>query len=141
MRITHAHDPSSSEKDVCCSCIILLHLAFSISCFSVVLAHPLRRPLSVHNLAVLSSPKSAGYASLRSALNTGYEQITSVDHDTMLIDDRDLDEISDFSANTRENIGLFGVSTMIETCTSHVSHGDVVLQIKSKESMHQEIDC
>ena len=59
----------------------------------------------------------------------------------MLIDDPDLVEISDFSKNTHENTGLFGVSTMLEASVSHVSHGDCALQIEDKESMHRETDC
>ena len=73
-------------------------------------------------LAVLTCPQSAGHAHLRtssekfgylakSAFNTAYEpnefdKITSVDSDTMLIDDPDLNEISDFSKNTHESTGL-----------------------------------
>ena len=65
----------------------------------------------------------------KSALNTGcdpkeFDKITSVDNDTMLIDDPDLNEISDFSKNTRESTGLFGVPTVFEASVSHVSHGD-----------------
>ena len=59
----------------------------------------------------------------------------------MLIDDPDLNEISDFSKNTHENIGQFGVLTMFESSVSHVSHDDFALQIESKESMHRETDC
>ena len=59
----------------------------------------------------------------------------------MLIDDPDLNEISDFSKNTHENTGLFGGLIMFESSVSHVSHDDVALQIESKESMHRETDC
>ena len=59
----------------------------------------------------------------------------------MLIDDPDLNEISNFSKNTHENIGLFGVLTMFDSSVSHVSHDDFALQIESKESMHRETDC
>ena len=81
----------------------------------------------------------------KSALNTGYEpkkfdKITSVDSDTMLIDDPDLNEVSDFTKTTH-NTGLFGVLTMFESSVSHVSHDDIALQIESKESMHRETDC
>ena len=113
-------------------------------------------------LAELTCPESAGHAHLRtsseklgylakSALNTGYEpkkfdKSTSVDNDTMLIDDSDLNEISDFSKNARENSGLFGVLTMFESSVSHVSHrtfliGNFALQRGSQESMHREDDC
>ena len=69
----------------------------------------------------------------KSALNTGYEPnefgtITSVDSDTMLIDEPDLNEISDFSKNTYENIGLFGVLTMFESSDSHVFHDDLLFK-------------
>ena len=71
-----------------------------------------------HVLAVLTCPASARHAHLRtssekfgylakSALNTGFEpkkfdKITSVDSDTMLIDDPDLNEISDFSKTQKQ---------------------------------------
>ena len=48
----------------------------------------------------------------------GFEKITSVDNDTMLIDDPDLSEISDFSKNTHENTGVFGVPTVLEASVS-----------------------
>ena len=50
----------------------------------------------------------------------------------MLIDDPDLNEISDFSKNTHENTGLFGVLTMFESSVSHVFHDDFALQIAKK---------
>ena len=59
----------------------------------------------------------------------------------MLIDDPDLNEISDFSKSTHENIGLFGVLTKFESSVSHVYDEDFALQIESKESMHRETDC
>ena len=59
----------------------------------------------------------------------------------MLIDDPDLNEISDFSKNTHENTGLSGVLTMIESSVSHVSHDALALQIESKEGMRRETDC
>ena len=106
--------------------------------------------------AVLSRPRSAGHAPLRTYIekfrylansdtNTGcepneFDKITVVDNDTMLMDDPDLDEISDFSQNTRENTGEFGVPTMFETSVSRVSHGDFPLQIEHKQSMHRETD-
>ena len=91
------------------------------------------------------SGEKFGYLA-KSALNTGYEpkkfdKITSVDSDTMLIDDPDFNEISDFSKNTHENTGLFGVLSMFESSVSHVSHDDFALQIESKESTHRETDC
>ena len=77
-----------------------------VSPVSAVPARSLRDHLSVHNLAVLSRPKSAGRAQLctciakfgylaKSDANTVYEpkefdKITSVDNDTMFIDDPDL---------------------------------------------------
>ena len=56
----------------------------------------------------------------------------------MLIDDPDLNEISDFSKITHDNNGLFGVPTVFETCVSHVSHGNFALQRGSQESMPRE---
>ena len=70
-----------------------------------------------------------------------FDEITFVDDDSTLIDDPDLDEISDFSKNTHENIRLFGVPTMLEASVSHVSHSDFALQIEDKQSMHRETDC
>ena len=67
--------------------------------------------------------------------------ITSVDNDTMLIDDPDFDEISYFSKNTHENTGLFGVLTMFESSVSHASQYEFPLQGESKDSMHRETDC
>ena len=69
--------------------------------------------------------------------STGYEpkefeKITSGDGDTTPIHDPKYDNISDFSKITRENTGLFGVSTVWEASVSHVSHGE------SKDSMHRE---
>ena len=63
------------------------------------------------------------------------DKITSVDDDTMLINDPNLDSISDFSKTTRENTGLFGVPTVFEGSVSHVSHGNVALHSGSQESM------
>ena len=103
----------------------LLHMYHnSASCLLYLIFHPSLQflnihfdiTLSFHNLAVLSRPKSAGHAPLRTCIekfgylaksdaNIGYEpkkfdKITSVDSDTMLIDDLDLNEISDFSTHT-----------------------------------------
>ena len=127
-----------------------------VSPVSAVPVQTLRHPLSVHNLAV-AVPRSAGHAPLRTCIeefgylaksdaNTGYEpkkfdNITSVDNDTMLIDDPDLDAISDFSKTTHENTGLFGVLTMFESSVLHVSHDDFALQVVSKEGVHRETDC
>ena len=110
-----------------------------------------------HVLAVLTCLESAGHAHFRtssekfgylvkSALDTGYEpkkfvKITSVDSDTVLIDDPDVNQISDFSKNKRENTGLFGVLTMFESSVSHVSQNYFCIQVESKESMHRETDC
>ena len=88
-----------------------------------------------------SAPASRSFGCLaKSDANTGcepneFDKITSVDSDTMLIDDLDLHDISDFSNNTHENKGLFGVLTMFESSVSHVSHDDFALKKESKESM------
>ena len=50
-------------------------------------------------------------------------------------------KFSDFSKNTHENTGLFGVLTMFESSVSHVYHDDFALQIEIKESMPWETDC
>ena len=83
-----------------------------------------------HDLAVLSRPKSAGHAPLRtctakfgylakSDANTGYEpkefdKITSVDDDTMLINNP-THNFSDFSKTTNENTRQFCVPTVFES--------------------------
>ena len=76
-----------------------------------------------HDLAVLSRPKSAGHAPLRTCIATfGYlaksdanrsyesqsDKITSVDNDTMLINDPN-HNFSDFAKTTKEITGQFGV--------------------------------
>ena len=111
-----------------------------------------------HVLAVLTCPKSAGHAHLRtssekfgylakSALNTGYEP-KKFDKITFCRQWHDAHwrsrppmKFSDFSKNTHENTGLFGVLTMFESSVSHVFHDDFALQIESKESMPRETDC
>ena len=69
--------------------------------------------------------------------STGYEpkdidKITSADGDTTPINDPNYDDVFDFAKITRENTGLFGVSTMSEASVLHVSPGE------SKDSMHRE---
>ena len=61
-----------------------------------------------------------------------FDESTPADGDTTPINDPNYDNISDFSKITRENTGLFGVSTMLEASVSHVSHGE------SKDNMHRE---
>ena len=108
--MAHGH-----EKKVFVVCVVLnlafSHLMFHPSLLFLYIHFDIT--LSVHNFAVLSRLESAGHAQFRtrieefgylakSAANTGYEpkefeKITSVDSDTMPIDDPDLNEISDFS--------------------------------------------
>ena len=95
-------------KDVCRTCVFVLYLAFSLLMFHpslLFLYIHFYITFSVHLLAELSRPKSAGHAPLRTCIakfgylaksdaNTGYEpkefdKITSVDNDTMLIDGPD----------------------------------------------------
>ena len=45
-----------------------------------------------------------------------FDKVTSVDGDATPINDPNYDTISEFSKTTRENTGLFGVSTMSEAC-------------------------
>ena len=108
--------------------LLFFHTHFDITFLSIFLP----------NFPVLKAQdiEMFGYLA-KSDANTGYEpkqfdKITFVDNDTMLIDDPDLDEISDFSKNTRDNTGMFGVPSMFETSVSHVSHGDFALQIEDK---------
>ena len=69
-----------------------------------------------------------------------FDKITSVDSDTMFINDPDHD-ISDFSKITGENTGQFGVSAVFEFSVLHVSHDGFALQIESKESMQSVNRC
>ena len=61
-----------------------------------------------------------------------FDKISSADGDTTPINDPNYDNTSEFSKITRENTGLFGVTTMLGASVSHVSHGE------SKDSMHRE---
>ena len=104
--------------------------------------------MSAQSLPNCSRSESAGQAHFRtsggefgyladSTHSTGYEpkefdKISSADRDTTPINDPNYDNTSDFSKITRENTGLFGVSTMLGASVSHVSHGE------SKDSMHRE---
>ena len=51
-----------------------------------------------------------------------------------LIDDPDLNEISEFSKNTHENTGLFCVFTMFESSVSHISRDDFALEKKANKA-------
>ena len=51
---------------------------------------------------------------------------------TETLNDPNYDDVFDFSKITRENTGLFGVTTMLEAYVSRVSPGE------SKDSMHRE---
>ena len=102
---------------------------------------------SAPSLPNCSRCKSAGQAHFRtSAEESGYladpthsasyepkefDKIASADGDTTSINGPNDDNISDFSKITRENTGLFGVSTRLEASVSNVSHGE------SKDSMHR----
>ena len=92
--------------------------------------------LSPHVLTVLTCPESAGHAQLRTCIakfgyrvksdaNTGYEpkkfdKITSVDDDTMLINDPN-DNFSDFTKTTNENTRHFGVPSVWILCFARFS--------------------
>ena len=170
--VTHTHSVHSHTSScvshtrmaqvlgkVHCTCVISLPLAFSLLMIhpcSLLFPHghfetnPDHDFTHPHDLAVLSRPRSAGHAPLRTCIakfsylaksdaNTGYEpkefdKITSVDDDKMLINDPN-HNVSDFSKTTTENIRQFGVLTMFEFSVSHGSHDDFALQIESKESM------
>ena len=126
IRFTHSHG-SSVMKKRCLSheCLRSLSrfLQPHVSPVTAVPVHPLRHHLSVHNLAVLSRPKSAGHAQRRTCIakfgylaksdaNTGnepneFDKNNSVDDDTVLINDPN-HNFSDFSKTTSENTGQFG---------------------------------
>ena len=130
------------------ACVSLLSISPSpFSCFTRLccsFSSTLTSHFSPHVLVVFSRPESAGHAPLRTRIakfgnlaksdaNTGYEpnefdKITSVDNDTTPINDPNYDDISDFSKNTHENIGLFDVLTLFVSSVSHVSHDDFALQ-------------
>ena len=140
-------------QGVCSARVISPHLTFSLLMFhppSLLFPHghfdtSFPSALSLPNC---SRSESAGLTHFRTSgeefgyladptHSTGYEpkefdKITSEDGDTTPINDPNYDNISDFSKITRENTGLFGVSTILEASVSHVSHG------VSKDSMHRE---
>ena len=151
MRVTHTHG-SSVHKKVFAHVSLISPSRFLPShvspVFFAVLARSLRdhcrlRPprlhqqSHLHDLAVLSRPKSAGHAPLRTCivkfgflakfgLTTGtepkeFDKITSVDNDTMLINDPN-HNFSDFSKTANENTGQFGVPTVFESSVSQRSH-------------------
>ena len=80
-----------------------------------------------------------GYMAI-SPHRTGYEpkqldKMVPADDDATSINDPDHDSASNFSKNTHENTGLFGVPTVCETSVSQFSRGDIVLPKGSKESL------
>ena len=110
-----------------------------------------------HDLAVLSRPKSAEHAPLRSCIakfgyparsdaNTGYEpnefdKITSVDDDKMLINDPN-HNFSNFSKTTKENTRHFDVHTVFESSVSHVSHAcNRETVARQRETEEREFVC
>ena len=137
--VSHTRMAEGCQK-ILCTCVTSRLFQSHVSPILVVPWWSLRdhswlwRP---HVLAVLTCPESAGHAHPRtsseefgylakSALSTGYEpknfdKITSVDNDTMLIDDPDHDGISDFSKTKRENTGLFGVPSVWNLCFARFS--------------------
>ena len=69
MRVTYMHGSRSCKKGVCrMSCSQSRFLSSHVSPVSAVLVHPLRHPLSVRNLPVLSRLESAGHAQLRTCI-------------------------------------------------------------------------
>ena len=155
VRVTYTHGSSICKKGVCRMSVFVLCLAFSLLMF-----HPSLLCLYIHfgitflstslpNFPVLKAQdtRHSAHASYlaKSYANTGYEptefdKITSVQNDTMFINDPD-HNISDFSKNTHENKGLFGVLTMFESSVSYVSNDDFALQKESKESMQSGNRC
>ena len=158
-----------SVKKGVCVCVLDLSISLSPShdspVFLAVLARSLRdqsrlRPhcwlRHPHDLAVLSHPESAGDVPFRTCIamfgyltrsdaNTGYEpkefdMITSVDNDTMLINDP-IHHFSDFPNTTNENTKQFGVPTVFESSFSQRSHDDFALQVDSKESVQSGNRC
>ena len=111
------------------SCSIRLLLLFPHGHFETTF-------LSAQSLPNCSRSESAGQAHFRTSGGefgyladathfTGYEpkefdKISSADGDTTPINDQNYDNTSDFSKITRENTGLFGVSSMLEASVSNV---------------------
>ena len=124
--------------------LLFLYIHFDIPFQSTILPYfPVLKAQDMRHSTLASRSLATWPSQMHS---TGYEpnefdKTTSVDGDTMLIDDPDLNEISDFSKNTHEIDGLFGILTVFESSVSLVSHDDFALQIESKESMHRETDC
>ena len=141
-------------QGVCSAHVISFRLTLSILMFhppSLLLPHGHFETtfLSARSLPDFTRSESAGQAHLRTS---GGEfvatwpiprtpQVTSPKSSRRLllqtetrrpINDPNYDNISDFSKSTRENPGLFGVSTMSEASVSHVSPGE------SRDSMHRE---
>ena len=95
------------------------------------------------HMILLYRPKSAGHAPLSTCMaklgylaqsdaNTGcdpneFDKITSVDDDTMLINDPN-HNFSDFSKTTNKNIRQFGVLTVFESSVLHVSRDNFVFR-------------
>ena len=124
--------------------LLYLHTHFDITFLSIFLPNiPVLKAQDMRNSARASRSLATWPSQMQTRVKSPhkFDYITSLDSDTMLIDDPDLNEISEFSKNTRENTGLLGVLTMFETSVSHVSHDDFVLQIEDKEIMHRETDC
>ena len=95
--------PFSCFTRLCCSCTPSLTSPF--------------KSTTLPYFPILKAQDTRNFAHASRSLATGYEpkefdNITSVDSDTMLIDDPDLDEISDFSKIIHENTGLFGGLTI-----------------------------
>ena len=125
---------------------------FAVSVRRISLAFPVRTVL-----AERACPECEGHAHLRTSavesgymaktvLNTGYEpkefdKTTSVNGDTTLIDDPDLDNISDFSRVTQESTGLTSITTMCGLISVlQVSRGDFDLsnERRLRETMRRQ---
>ena len=141
-------------------CVISLHLAFSVSCFTRLLPSPYdslslstfpstrscRTYLSQKRRACASPHEDEKFGYLaKSALNTGYEpKWVRQDHFCGQWHDahqRFEPQFLRLLDNTHENIGLFSVLTVFESSISHVSHNDFVLQKESREIMQSGNRC
>ena len=110
--------------------LLFLYIHFDITCLSIFLPNfPVLKAQDVcHSVYLAKSDAHTSYEPKQS------DKITFVDNDTMLIDGTDLDEISHFSKNTRENTGLFDVLSMFETSVSRSSWWFLLSKWKTKKA-------
>ena len=141
------------SKGVRCTCIIPLHLAFSISCMtrlccsctststipfrSTILPYfPVLKAQDMRHSALASKSLATWPSQMQTQVMSPTSSTRSLLWTTTQCSMKSLT-----SPKTHENTEQFGVPSMFESSVSHVSHDDFALQIESKESIHRETDC